>query len=234
MLFRSNGYPGTPNIVFDSLNHVLSTDTTAYTLQWYFNNSPISGGTTPTYTVTLSGDYFVVAINASGCVAFSDTVTAIYCSGAAAPITVNNNVLSTTDTTSNTFQWYNSTGPIAGATNSFYVATLEDAYHVVVTDEFGCTYTSNSVNIVLAINENEWAREFTLYPNPGHDAVTLTWEAKSQVDFVRLTDIMGKTISTYSTSENKLQMNVEGLQNGIYLLEISGGGRKVTKRLVKE
>ena len=229
-----NGYPGTPNIVFDSLNHVLSTDTTAYTLQWYFNNSPISGGTTPTYTVTLSGDYFVVAINASGCVAFSDTVTAIYCSGAAAPITVNNNVLSTTDTTSNTFQWYNSTGPIAGATNSFYVATLEDAYHVVVTDEFGCTYTSNSVNIVLAINENEWAREFTLYPNPGHDAVTLTWEAKSQVDFVRLTDIMGKTISTYSTSENKLQMNVEGLQNGIYLLEISGGGRKVTKRLVKE
>lgn len=229
-----NGYPGTPNIVFDSVNHVLSTDTTGYILQWYFNNSPISGGNQPTDTIFMSGDYFVVAINGSGCVAFSDTVTAVYCSGAAAPITVNNNVLSTPDTTSNSFQWYNSAGPISGATNSFYVATLEDSYYVIVTDEYGCKYTSNSVNIVLSVNEINASANIRLYPNPAQNNITLNWSGKEKMQSVRVTDLAGKTITQINQPENTLNIDISHLEKGIYLVETSGENFRVVKRFVKE
>ena len=48
-----------------------------------------------------------------------------------------------------TYQWYNSAGQITGATGETYTATVNNSYHVVVTDSNGCVGTSNIVVVTL-------------------------------------------------------------------------------------
>ena len=43
-----------------------------------------------------------------------------------------------------TYQWYNASGMISGATSKNYAATLPDSYHVVESDITGCTFSSTT------------------------------------------------------------------------------------------
>ncbi len=228
-----NGYPGEPNIIYDSLNHVLSTDSTQYFLQWYYEGSPISGAINATDTVLMSGDYFVVAINADGCVAFSDTVTAIYCSGIAATVNQNGNILSTPDTTGNTFQWYDASGPITGATNSFYGVTIAGDYHVEVTDEFGCMYVSNNVTSTIGVDEWSLENAIEIYPNPAGDFVNFECRI-SDFEYVRLLDITGKEILNFKNPANSFTIDLREINSGIYFIKIEGEGKSVVRKLVKD
>lgn len=69
-----NGTPNPPIIAYDSINHTLSTTDLGLAYQWYFNGSPLLGASSANQIVYQSGEYYVVAINPSGCVAFSDTI----------------------------------------------------------------------------------------------------------------------------------------------------------------
>lgn len=230
---RVYGYPGEPNIVFDSLDHALNTDSTNHFLQWYFNGSPISGATNPTDTIYESGDYFVVSINADGCVAFSDTITAIYCSGVAATVNLNGNVLSSPDTTGNSFQWYNASGIISGATNSFYGVTTAGNYYVEVTDEYGCMYVSNSINVPLSVEE-ELLSSLEIFPNPANELVTINWNRNFTIKSLGITDISGKELMKFSDPSNEMKLDVSNLSSGIYFIEIKSEYSKAYKKLVIE
>lgn len=231
---RVYGYPGEPNIVFDSLNHELSTDTTNYFLQWYYNESPVSGGTLDTLDVTLSGDYFVVAINSDGCVAFSDTLEAIFCSGAAATIQLNGTVLSTPDTTGNTFQWYDANGSITGATNSFYGVTAAGMYHVEVLDEFGCTYVSNALNVPLSVDDLILLDSFETFPNPADEILQLTWNSSIAVQQIRWMDITGKELQLLTHPMNPYSMDVSLYPAGVYFMEFVSGDNRLIRKVIIE
>lgn len=55
----------------------LWTDSTKYSLQWYFNGSPILNATDSFYTATASGNYWIEVKDTMGCVANSDTILVI-------------------------------------------------------------------------------------------------------------------------------------------------------------
>ena len=228
-------YPGVPNIVFDSLNHLLSTDSTQFSLQWYFNNSPISGGGNATQQVAMSGNYYVVAINSFGCVSFSDTITAIYCSGETVQVQVDNNVLSTTDTLSNLFQWYDESGPIAGATHSFFIATQGGTYHVVMTDEYGCTYTSADIKVEIAdISSHALSKDFNLYPNPAMRQVTMTWDKNTRVNKITISDLSGRVLSAFIPNGTESTMALDQFEPGFYIVEAISSSGRFTKGLLKQ
>jgi hypothetical protein len=230
---RVFGYPGVPNIVYDSLAHELSTDTLNYFLQWYYNESPISGSTLDTFNVQLSGDYYVIAVNTDGCVAFSDTITAIFCSGLAATINVNGNVFSTPDTTGNTFQWYDANGPISGANQSFYVVTTAGDYHVEVTDEFGCNYISNTLNSTLSIDE-DMVSTLEYFPNPANEFITVRWSENQPMNKLRLVDITGKEILSFSNLHHQQTIQLKDISKGIYFIECIFGEKITTEKIIVE
>lgn len=228
-----NGYPGEPNIYYDSLNHVLHTDSVSYLLQWYFNGSPLSGETNPTDTVLLSGDYFVVAINTDGCVAFSDTITAVYCQNLVPAINVNGTLLSTPDTTGNSFQWMYNGMPINGATNSFYNAPVAGVYSVEVTDEFGCVYTSGNSSVNVSVEEfSEWEK-LLMFPNPAQSEVNFSWPLEADVEFISVTDVTGKKIFSKNVSGmNQLTLHPDNFSSGAYFVEWKSTGFTATKKLI--
>jgi hypothetical protein len=189
--------------------------------------------------VSSSGEYFVVAINNDGCVAFSDTITAVFCSGMAATVNLNGNVLSTPDTTGNSFQWHDASGPISGATNSFYGVTTAGMYQVEVTDEYGCNYISNAVNVPLSIEELDFV-SVKIYPNPADDLINLEFDSETGVNYLMIVmDITGKRIFTenYQSQKgnNRKTIDVGDFESGIYFIQIKDESGKTSHfRILKK
>jgi hypothetical protein len=69
--------PTSPIISFDAINQTLSTPDLGYSYQWYLNGTPITGANSATHLILQSGAYSLIAINGNGCMAYSDTLTAI-------------------------------------------------------------------------------------------------------------------------------------------------------------
>jgi trimeric autotransporter adhesin len=129
------------------------------TYQWELGTTAIAGATASTYNATASGTYRVRVTNSAGCAAVSTSVTititpapanTISASGALTFCNGSNVTLSAAAGTGYTYQWYNSAGPITGATGVSYTATTSESYYVVVTNGSGCSTTS--VTTVVVVN----------------------------------------------------------------------------------
>lgn len=128
------------------------------TYQWQLGGSPIAGATAATYNAGISGSYAVRVTNSAGCWAVSTPVSvsvspvpsnAVTASG---PLTIcdgSNVTLTAASGAGYTYQWFDGTGPIAGATSQSYAATTAESYYVTVTNAAGCTATSTLSVVVV-------------------------------------------------------------------------------------
>lgn len=230
------GFPGEPNIVYDSLNHVLHTDSTQYSLQWYFNGSPILGSNGGTDTVWVSGDYYVVAINAHGCASFSDTLTAVYCDTTWHPtVTQAGTILSTIDTTGNSLQWYVNGNVLPGETGNAINSALNGNgfYTVEVTNHFGCSFMSQPVNIDVGMAEMSGELVSFLRPNPAHDQFTIGLDGLKESAQLELQDLTGRTLlQKNNLRDATATIDVHDFAPGIYLVVVKSGSQTAACRLV--
>lgn len=225
------GFPGIPNIYYDSLNHTLHTDTIQYSLQWYLNGSPLLGSNGPSDTVWISGEYFVVAINSYGCAAFSDTITAIYCDSTWHPGIINNlPTLSTIDTTGNTMQWYLNGNPVPGGTASSLNATLNGVYILEITNEYGCVFYSWPEIVNVSIEENTLLNP-VLFPNPANETVQLMHAASGPAQ-VEINDMTGRLVRSERISGNTATISVADLPMGTYFVRLIADGKSGVARLI--
>lgn len=157
--------PGVVNIISNQTPACLKSDltlsssvTTGVTYQWYLGTSAISGATNVSFDPVTAGDYYL-SIGASGCSSNSNTLT-IYaspivsistplsniCSGSTALLTAN---VSAGSGVIASYQWHQNTLNV-GSNVSTYPATISGAYSVIVTNNYGCSATSNIQNIVVS------------------------------------------------------------------------------------
>ncbi len=132
-----------------------------YTYQWYDGTSLITGATNINYTATTAGNYTVVVYNSSGCsntsivsaVTISPTpVATITASGSTTICSGANVVLSATAPgAGDTYQWYNGTTAISGATDASYTAGTAGTYFITITTPAGCSGTTVS-GIAVTVN----------------------------------------------------------------------------------
>lgn len=73
----SIGSGGLSPVISQSGNTLISTQG-ASTYQWYHNGNPIQGATSPEYTITESGTYWVVVSDGSGCEVTSNVIETTY------------------------------------------------------------------------------------------------------------------------------------------------------------
>lgn len=128
------------------------------TYQWLFgpagSTTPIIGATAATYVPTVAGTYSVRVTNGFGCSGISPTATFTLTPSPTATITAGgpltfcsgSSVLLTSSTGAGyTYQWRLGGLPIAGATNSTYVATAAGSYTIRITNTVGCATTSSAI-----------------------------------------------------------------------------------------
>ena len=130
------------------------------TYQWHRGATTIGGATNATYVASLGGTYSVVVTNGFGCHDTSAppvvvTVnplpsSVVTLSGSATFCAPGSVILSATAVAGDTYQWYNTSGPIPGETNSSYTATTSDRDSVVITSALGCV-TTTAATVVNSI-----------------------------------------------------------------------------------
>jgi hypothetical protein len=129
----------------------------SYSYQWYNNGVAINAATSATYSAIASGNYsvrvsagntcqatspvFPVTVNPSPKATVTATGSVNFCSG-------NSVLLSAYTNAGYTHQWFNNNLPIAGATQSNYIATLTGSY--TVTSQLGsCSKTSPATVVTV-------------------------------------------------------------------------------------
>src|SRR5690606_29157175 len=87
---------------------------------------------------------------------------------------------------------------------------------------------------ILSTNE-QLAAKFNLYPNPATNVVTIANNENRLVNQVVVYDVTGKLISTQSFNEQtEIQLNIENLTSGTYLLHLQTNEGAAVKKLVKK
>lgn len=171
-----------------------------------------------------AGNYVVTVTDTDGCTATANGVV-----GQPAPVlagftsSVSGTTVTFTNTSSTgTYNWDFGDGnssTMMNPTHSFadygdYVVCL------TVTNSCGNDNTCNTVTIVDASNVSENSEMYlNIYPNPAVEQIFVT-EIPSEVHEITMVDISGKLIENFIITSNQLNIQLNDLGQGVYLLLI--------------
>src|SRR5690606_9515240 len=107
---------------------------------------------------------------------------------------------------------------------------------VVKFDNIKLTALQSVPAYIDALSTDEWlASQFNLYPNPAANVVNITNSENMQVQQVTVYDVTGKQLSMQTfNNETEIQLNVENLASGVYMLRIETNAGIAVKKLVKK
>jgi glucose/arabinose dehydrogenase len=215
------------------------------TYQWYKNGVVITGATNANYTTTEDGAYIVEVTNPSACsntssayhiitsqlpmVDFDGLDTAI-CEFDAALTLIGTPAGGTFSGTGISGSSFDPAVAGIGTFNISYTYSNASGCDTVVSKSVivtSCTGISTKAN-VNAVN---------LYPNPNEGNFTLEINANLNANLqVSITDITGKNVHQVSVSSNRgknlLQLNVNHLQKGFYILKVSDSIGEINKSFI--
>ncbi len=238
-------YPLSPDLTYDTLNNIIYTSVNNLDMQWYYYNSPIPGATDTFVEPTLSGLYSLLVVNQYGCVSTSLEVLVVICDTAYQPILDDNGSTAwmLDSALYSNLQWYDDNGIINGANQPFYPASSPGVYYIVATDTFGCSYSSNPVELGHSTGVGLIASEsIRVGPNPISNGSSLMVYFKqaqaSSAVHIGITDLYGREVmpvviysgaSPYVIDVRK----ISSLPNGIYYLNLMFDGHRITKKIIK-
>ncbi|MGQ9846165.1 MAG: Ig-like domain-containing protein, partial [Bacteroidales bacterium] len=175
--------------------------------------------------------YYVVAMNGT-CESDAAIATLTIHALPTVSITQNGDTLISSSSTGN--QWYNTLGPIAGATDSIYIAESEDTYYVVVTDANGCSAMSNTIHVIpTSIAQNQFASMISLSPNPAHNYTVLNMGTIDNAK-IEIVAVDGKVVYTDFVKNNNKTILLNDLASGLYTVKVTANGKTIQKKLVVE
>lgn len=118
--------------------------------------------------------------------------------------------------------------------NVSFSATGLNLSSIVKLDNIKLSALQTLPSYILSTNE-QLAAKFNLYPNPATNVVNITNSENMLVNKVVIYDITGKQLSTQTfNNETEIQLNVENLASGTYMLYLQTNEGIAVKKLVKK
>lgn len=126
------------------------------------------------------------------------------------PVSNNANVESFSDTTQRACVVNNG----VGGWNRTYTRTDGNAKTIA--------YVFNTCTVVsLGLENNKLeATSISMYPNPSNEFTSISFNDNATKHNVTVTDVTGRIVAKYSTIENKLNVNTQNLNAGVYIVSI--------------
>lgn len=211
-----------------------------YTYQWYKDTTVLFNAVDSFLTVTNnSGNYWVKVSNQFGCSTNSQTFDVYFVENPPKPtFWIIGNTLNT-NITGFDLQWYFNGNPINGADGLTLNATNTGNYHLIATNAFGCSTSSDTIliTVVNGITEGNGLQNVAIYPNPNNGMFNVAFELITEANvIITVSDLLGKTVyeesfGNYSGPYNK-QIDLTSLQKGIYLVNVQVGNDRINKRII--
>ena len=223
-------------------------DGSTYTVDWG-DGSVIETVTasSPTHAYTI-GSTNTVTVTATNILGFQDNTTVVEALALTAPTAVftytqndaSINVVSSETTSCNTYTWdFGDGSATTTGTSASHTYTSAGTYTISLTadNDAGQNTTSQTVDIIISINEIDFVNGINLFPNPVKDVLNVSFELKNAQNVeISLISIDGKNISSVSKRASAIdeKINISDLATGIYILNITTEeGKYTTNVLVK-
>ncbi len=142
-----------------------------------------------------------------------------------------NDSLVANDANATAYQWINCDSNnriIPGATTAGFKPSLDGNYAVILT-KGACSDTSACQNVVVnSIREYSKQNDFVIYPNPTNGQIFIEFEGvvapNSPIEVYSLT---GQIVHTAIANNNKVVVDLSGMERGIYLVRLGQTMKKV-------
>jgi hypothetical protein len=138
-----------------------------------------------------------------------------------------------------TYQWYTEAEIIAGATGNRHIISKSGKFHLVVTDENGCTNTSATISVIWSGTKGFITEDFkySIIPNPNTGQFTFRIDSNPGKDIIlKLVDPVGQVIEIrpvkLASVNHTEQFDVSHLSKGIYLLVVSSESFQTGDKIV--
>ena len=85
----------------------------------------------------------------------------------------------------------------------------------------------------IVVEENSKQKlAFNFFPNPSNSIINIETESNIATVNITITDVLGQTVLSKTSTENKTQLNVSHFTKGIYLVTVSDGNKSNTQKLI--
>ncbi len=155
----------------------------------------------------------------------------------------NDTLFCSTDPSYTSYQWYDNTTLIPGATDTFLVITHSGNYNVAVHNESGC-FISVGINIVAGIQNYTVSNLFSLSPNPASTQLTIHYSSPVIRGMATLSiiNVLGQTVLSNSLpfgegrggADRGEVLDISNLSAGMYFLQLKTESAIDTKRFMKK
>ena len=106
---------------------------------------------------------------------------------------------------------------------------IETLYYVTVTDENGCSKLVE-VRVVNATGIEENTIGLDIYPNPTNSTINIEADG---ITMIRISDIVGQTMMERKANASAMQIDLNGLANGQYIIQVYTTNGMATRKIVK-
>lgn len=197
-----------------------------------------NSATTPTISVSASGNYSVLVTDSNGC-SNSDTVAVTINSasvdlGPDTVICLENDSTYILDAGSGfaSYLWSN------GSTGQTLTVNADGVFSVTVVDSNGCTDNDTSLvsfQVCAGISEINGSLTVSVYPNPNKGQFTV-YHSGQPVSGMKIFNVLGEKVydSSLNTQQSPLTIDLRNQGEGIYFLQIISEGSVITKRIIVE
>ena len=208
--------------------------------------SSVNGGLAP-YTYSLDGNSFqnsntfdnlcaglhnIIVKDNNNCLSTNSTIIS-----EPAPVIVTisvNGIYLEATTGFVSYQWLDDNGSfILGANSQNYLPSNVGEYSVEVTDQNGCTGTSNTINYIIESLNSE-STILSIYPNPTSNWITIETQENIKND-INIINVIGETVYTISKdkfSDNYEMINLSNLPKGSYIIQLINSQSIINHKII--
>lgn len=124
-------------------------------------------------------------------------------------------------------------GSLSDVKDILFVSNFLDSSSVVKLDNIKLSGMSTLPTYLST--DNFLIEKFNIFPNPASNVVDITNSENMSIKQIEIYDVTGKLINTqYFNNETDIQLNIENLTNGAYLLHLHTNEGVAVKKLIKK
>ncbi|MGL2964407.1 T9SS type A sorting domain-containing protein [Flavobacterium sp. RSB2_4_14] len=91
-----------------------------------------------------------------------------------------------------------------------------------------------STGSLLSVNQVTNNVDFSVYPNPSRDLVTISNDMNAVIETIEMTDLNGRVVKSQKINATDAQVSISDLSTGVYMMKIVTDQGTATKKVVKE
>ena len=217
-----------------------ATPLSGHSLVWYGTDASGGNGATdaPTPDTQASGEttYYVSQVNdVTGCESDRATIVVSIKPQPDQPVIIaeeqSKGVFLLTSSSDTGNQWFFNDAMLSGETTNTLEVSDFGMYTVQVTRD-GCVSERSEAFELLPLSLVDTDQEIKIWPNPSKDVVTIDFKTSTKRS-VKLLNLNGKVMNAVSSDDFHIEMNVENLPSGVYLIKVQNATNAWTMKMIK-